>query len=143
MATVASSAALPRWFKPVALLAIVWNAFGVAMYLSTVGVFGDPTVGMSEAEKAAASSIPAWAIGAFAIGTFGGLIGSIALLLRKSWAQPVLVVSLLALLVLEGWAVFLSGTVDRFSLVLAIVIVVVAIYLAWLATQARRRGWVS
>jgi hypothetical protein len=53
------------------------------MYLSSVGVFGDPTAGLSAAERAAALSIPAWIMGAFALGTFSGLIGSLGLFLRK------------------------------------------------------------
>ena len=142
MATV-SSESFPRWFKPVAVLAIVWNAFGVAMYLSSVGLFGDPLAGLSAAERTAAASIPGWITGAFALGTFSGLIGSLGLLLRKEWAQPVLILSLLALLVLEGWIVFFSGAVAIFGLAVPILVSAGAVLLAWLATHARRRGWLS
>ena len=131
----------PTWFRVVTLIAIAWNAFGVAMYLSSAGMFGDPTAGLSEAERAAAASIPAWITGAFAIGTFGGLIGSVGLLLRKAWAQPVLIVSLVALLVLEGWIVFLSGALEQFGLAVPIMVSTGAIILAWLATHARGRRW--
>lgn len=139
----ASTASAPGWFRAVAILAIVWNAFGVAMYLSSVGIFGDPTAGMSEAERAAASSIPGWITGAFAIGTFAGLIGSLGLLLRKAWAQPVLIVSLIALLLLEGWILFFSGAVEHFGLAVPIMVSAGAILLAWLATHARSRGWLT
>jgi hypothetical protein len=136
-------ASVPAWFRIVALLALVWNLFGAAMYLSSVGVFGDQTAGLTEAQRAAAASVPAWVTGAFAIGTFGGVIGSIGLFLRKAWAQPVLLISLLALLVLEGWMVFLSGTVEGSGIVLPIVITVIAVALAWLATDGRKRGWLT
>jgi len=138
-----SRASLPAWFRAIALIAIIWNAFGVAMYLSSVGVFGDPMAGMSEAQRAAAQSIPGWITGAFAIGTFAGLIGSIGLVLRKAWAQPVLIVSLVALLVLEGWILFFSGAVEHFGLAVPIMVSAGAILLAWLATHARKRGWLS
>jgi hypothetical protein len=137
------SGAPPAWFRVVALLAVVWNAIGVFMYLSSVGLFGDPMTGLSEAERAAASSIPAWITGAFAIGTFAGLIGSLGLLLRKTWAQPVLVVSLIGLLVLEGWIVFFSGALEAFGLTFPILVSAGAVLLAWLATYARGRGWLS
>ena len=141
--TTALPASLPVWFRIVALLALVWNLFGAAMYLSSVGVFGDPMAALNEAERAAAASVPAWATGAFAIGTFGGVIGSIGLFLRKAWALPVLVVSLVALLALEGWTVFLSGAVNSFGIVLPIVITVIAAALVWLAMDARKRGWLT
>ena len=139
----ASRTSIPTWFRVAAVIAILWNAFGVAMYLSSVGVFGDPMVGMTDAERAAASSIPAWITGAFAIGTFAGLIGSVGLLLRQRWAQPVLIVSLLALLVLEGWIVFFSGALQQFGIAVSIMVSLGAILLAWLATHARTRGWLS
>jgi hypothetical protein len=63
--------------------------------------------------------------------------------LRKAWAQPVLIVSLIALLVLEGWILFLSGAVDQFGVAVPITVSLCAILLAWLATHARRRGWLS
>lgn len=137
------STSRPGWFGAVAVLAMIWNAFGVAMYLSSVGVFGDPMAGLSETERAAAGSIPSWITAAFAIGTFAGLVGSIGLLLRKAWAQPMLILSMVALLVLEGWIVFLSSAVEIFGLAVPIMVSAGAILLAWLATHARRRGWLS
>jgi hypothetical protein len=139
----ASPPSHPSWFRVVAILAVIWNAFGVIMYLSSVGVFGDPMAGLSEAERAAASSIPGWITGAFAVGTFAGLLGSLGLLLRKAWAQPVLIVSLIGLLVLEGWILFFSGAVEVFGVAVPIMVSAGAILLAWVASHARRRGWLS
>src|SRR3546814_13805056 len=99
--------------------------------------------GLSEAERAAASSIPSGSTGAFAIGTFAGLIGSLGLVLRKSWAVPVLIVSLVALLVLEGWIMFFSGALEIFAVVVPIMVSIGAILLAWFAIEARTRAWLS
>ena len=143
MATVAP-AAPPAWFRIVALLAVLWNAFGFFQYLSTVGLFGDPMNGMTDVQRAAAESIPPAIIGAFAIGTLAGLIGSLGLLLRKSWALPILVLSLLGCVALEGWIVFLSGALEAFGgIALPATIVLVALLLAWLAWHARQRGWLG
>lgn len=132
----------PAWFRVVALIALLWNAFGVFQYLSSVGLFGDPMATLDPGQRAAAESIPPAVIGAFAIGTFAGLLGSLGLLLRKPWALPVLLVSLLALLVLEGWIVFMSGQLEMFGgIALPLTISVVAALLAWLAYHARARGW--
>jgi hypothetical protein len=140
---VASRTSSPGWFRAAAIIACIWNAFGVVMYLSSVGMFGDPMAGLDEGQRAAASSVPPWITGAFAIGTFAGLIGSIGLLLRKSWAQPVLILSLVGLLVLEGWILFLSGHRDGFGLAVPIMVSAGAILIAWLATHARSRGWLT
>jgi hypothetical protein len=142
MATIAPDGP-PAWFRIVALLAVVWNLFGVVMYLKSVGIFGDPMAGLSEAEQAAAASIPGWITGAFAIGTFAGLAGSLGLTMRKRWAWPVLLVSLVALIVLEGWIVFLSGALEMFGLAVPVSVTVIAVLLAWIAHHARQRGWLS
>jgi hypothetical protein len=133
----------PAWFRIAALLALAWNAVGVFMYLHSVGMFGDPMTDLTEAQRVAAQSIPALVTGAFAVGTFAGLIGSLGLLLRKRWAWPALLVSLVALVVLEGWIVFLSGHVEAFGLALPVTITVGALLLVWLASHARRRGWLG
>jgi hypothetical protein len=140
---IASAASPPAWFRIVAWLAILWNAFGVAMYLSTVGLFGDPMAGLSEAERMAAAAIPGWITGAFAIGTFAGLIGSLGLVLRKAWARPMLIVSLVALLALEGWIVFLSGALEMFGIGVPVMVSAGAVFLAWLAIHARNSGWLG
>jgi hypothetical protein len=134
----------PGWFRIVALIALVWNLFGFAMYLSSVGLFGDPAAGLSDAERAAHESIPALVTAAFAIGTLAGVVGSIGLFLRRRWALPALAVSLAALAVLEGWVVFLSGALEAFGgAALPVTVVLVAALLAWLAYHARGRGWLA
>ena len=134
-------AAPPAWFRIVASIAILWNAFGVFMYLSSVGLFGDPLAGLSDAERAIASSIPSWIVAAFAIGTFAGLAGSVGLLLGRRWAWPMLLLSLAALLILEGWIVFLSGAAELHGIAVPVAVTAGALLLAWLAYHARRRGW--
>lgn len=133
----------PAWFRIVAGLFVLWNLIGVVMYLHSVGMFGDPAANLNEAERAAAEAIPAAIMGAFAIGTWAGLLGSIGLLMGKKWAYPVLIVSLIALLILEGWIVFLSGNLEAYGLAVPVMVTLGAIVLAWLAHHARQRGWLS
>ena len=56
----------PVWFRVVAVLALLWNLFGVWQYLSSVGVV--PLMRELTADEAAImASAPAWYTGAFAI----------------------------------------------------------------------------
>ena len=141
MATTFAPAAPPAWFRIAALLALVWNAFGLVMYLGAVGVFGDPTTGLTEAERAAAGAIPSWVMFAFALGTSAGVVGSLGLLVGRRWALSMLIVSALALLVLEGWIIFLSGQLALHGLAIPVAVSVIAILLALMAVRARKRGW--
>jgi hypothetical protein len=63
------------------------------------------------------------------------------LVLRKAWSWPVLLVSAVALLLLEGWIDFFSGALEMFGLAVPITVSLGAILLAWLATHARNHSW--
>jgi hypothetical protein len=131
----------PLWFRITALVALVWNAFGLVMFLSSVGAFGDPTEGLTDAERAFAENMPLWITAAFGVGTFTGVAGSLGLLLRRRWAWPLLLVSAIALLLLEGWILFVSGAVALFGMAIPIAVSVGALLLVWLARYAGQRGW--
>jgi hypothetical protein len=117
---------------------------GVVQYLVAMGLFGDPLASLDAAERAAAAGIPDWIFIPFAIGTLAGLIGSVGLLLRKRFALRMLLLSLAALAVLEGWILFVSDALDEFGgPALPLTILAVAALLAWLASHARSRGWLE
>lgn len=141
MASLAAGA-VPGWFRVASIVALGWNAIGVFMYLSSVGVFGDPSAGMS-ADQQAAAAMPVWITAAFAIGTFAGLGGALGLVLRKGWAAPVLYLSLAALILLEGWILISAERRALFGAGVPVMVLVGAGAIAWLASHARRRGWLA
>ena len=142
----------PGWFTPVAILALLWNLFGVAAYLITVLgsrlVTPEMLEAMPEADRAAAeasmaqlAATPSWVTGAFAVATFGGLLGSIFLLMKKNMAVPLFAVSLIALLIQDAYVLFLSETSAGGLPILPIAVLVIAAFLLWLAMKARKDGW--
>lgn len=134
------------WFIIAAVLAVVWDAMGVMAYISTMTISAEDMAKMTEAEQAIHKATPAWANGAFAIAVFGGLIGSLLLLLKKSLALPVLIVSLLAILVqmfnaffiMDSYAVFGPG-----GTIMPIMVIVIAVLLVWLAISAKSKKWIN
>jgi hypothetical protein len=74
-------------------VALIWNGLGVANYLVQMNM--DSFDVYREAERAIIEGRPAWATTAFATAVFGGTLGSVLLLLRKSTAFPLFCVSLL------------------------------------------------
>ena len=136
----------PTWFWIVAVLGLLWEAFGVATYLMHVGVLPSDTSRMSAAEVALAESMPVWATAAYAVAVFAGLLGAVGLFLRKGWSRSLLFLSLLALLVQFGWWIFISGAMEVIGpsmLTMPIVIIVVGILLVWIANHAAKRGWLT
>lgn len=132
-----------RGFWIIGTVALLWNLVGVTSYLMSVTMDAATLAQLSEAERALYSDIPAWVTGAYAIAVFGGTLGCIALLLRKAWAVPVFVVSLVAILMQMGHAFFMSDMLavrGPASAGLPVTIILVAIYLLWFSNAAKRQG---
>lgn len=125
--------AVPAWFRIAAVLALLWNLYGVYEYLGSVGIVGARSgEGMGP--------MPSWLVGAFAISVFAGALGSLGLLLLKRWATWLLIISFVAVLAQDLWAFVLrpGGAPDK---VLPLVITLVAALLVWLALTGAKRGW--
>lgn len=122
----------PLWFTIVGVVALLWNLVGVCFYLGSVGVLGPPFV--QEGQPVS----PSWVTAAYAIGVFGGAIGSLGLALHQRWARGLLWVSLVALIVDWGWVFVNFGSV---ALPLGLTVLVIAALLAWLANKGVAKGW--
>lgn len=134
----------PAWFRVLAIIGLVWSLLGLAMLLAHFDVFGDMRAGMTDAERALEASTPDWVILAFALAVTTAVLGSLGLVLQKSWARLLLYVSLAAVLVQHGWTVFVSDAIlvhGAIGWLLPFVIVDVAIMLAILASVGAKRGW--
>ncbi len=133
----------PMWFVVVAVLALLWNLLGCTAYLIDVLKFTGDVAKMSAADQAAYALRPAWAVGATAVAVWFGAAGCVGLIMRRTWAMPLLVLSLLGVIV-QDVALFAlaSGTaVPTTAWVLQGVVLAVAVGLVWLARVAGRRHW--
>ena len=135
----------PRWFRVVAVVAVLWNLLGVWQYLSFVGVV--PLMRPLTADEAALlAGAPLWYTAAFAIAVHAGLLGAIGLVLARRWARPVLVLSLVAMIVQFSWWSFMSGAAELLGPsvhVAPVVVGLVGLLLVWLAAMGVRRGWLG
>ena len=135
----------PGWFRVVAVLAILWNLFGVYIYLEHVGAV-PPMQQMTAEQAALAASVPAWVTGAFAIAVFSALLGSLGLLLLKAWARPLLILSLICVLVQMGWVLLVSNARaihGNEAFVMPAIVTAVILLLVWLADKGVKRGWLT
>ena len=84
---------------------------------------------------------PAWATAAFAIAVFGGSLGCLLLLLRKSAAFYILIASLLGVIV-SMMHIFGVAGFSSFEIWMGILMqLVVTAFLIWYSKLAERKGW--
>ena len=135
----------PMWFWIAGALALIWNLMGVMAYVAQVSMGEEALAQLPEAERALYEGVPAWATAAFAIAVFAGALGCLALLLRRAWAVPLFVVSLIGALVQNFYWYALSGGMQvagSQSLVMSVIVIGVCVLLIWLARRSRDRGWI-
>ena len=93
---------VPLSFWLVVGLALLWNLFGLFSFYAHFTATPAVIASWPEAQQQIAAATPRWIYVAFAVATIGGVLGSLGLLLRKRWAVPVLLLSLVAIVVQFG-----------------------------------------
>ena len=134
----------PKWLRPVAIVALVWNLLGCAAFLSDLTLTPADVANMTPDQQALYAARPAWALAATGIAVWGGAAGCIGLVLLKRWSVPLLVASLAGVVVQDAALAGMTGalsTIGPAALVLQGVVLVVAIGLVLLARTASRRRW--
>jgi hypothetical protein len=135
---------VPGWYWAAALGALVWNGFGCFMYLSQVGMDAAEMAKLPEVQQEVWRAMPAWAVGAYALAVWVGLLGAIGLLLRRRWARLAFAVSLLGVVVQFGWSFLGSpilATMGASAVAFPAFIFAVAALLLWFSGMATKRGW--
>lgn len=138
--------AVPRWWLPITIVALLWNLVGCMAYLMDVRMTPEQIAALTPAQQELLNGRPAWAVAASAIAVWGGALGSLGLILRKRWALPVLIASLLGVLG-QDFAMFVLADVTAVygivPLVLQCIVLLIAIGLILLARRGIARGWIA
>jgi uncharacterized protein with PQ loop repeat len=135
-----------RWFWILGIAALIWNLFGVMAYIMQVTLSDEALAQLPADQRMLYETIPAWATAAFATAVFAGVLGCIALLLRKTWATPLFVLSLVGVLVQMFHAFFLTDSMTvngPGSAAMPLLVIIIAAGLVWYSRLATARGWLN
>lgn len=129
-------------FWVIGVLALIWNAMGAMNFVGQM-MTGD-LAAVPEFHRAIIEGRPAWATAGFAIAVFGGALGCILLLLRKSAATWMFIASLLGVIVqmIHSFGITINFGPAMIALTMVMPLAV-ALFLVWYAKQAQRRGWIG
>ena len=132
-------------FWVIGAVALLWNIMGAINFCVQM-INADMVAGMSESHRAIIEGRPAWATGAFAIAVFGGALGCLLLLLRKSVAFYLFIASLLGVIVqVIPHAGMVGSIIAKPSEIVMMIVMppVVAIFLLWYSKWVRNKGWIN
>jgi hypothetical protein len=127
--------------------ALIWTLFGLIVYFKQVTVSPEELATAYSPEQVEFMlGTPKWATSAFAIAVNAGVLGSLFLLLRKAWAVPMFVISLVAVFVQNLNTFVLNDALAIFGTTPAIIqsiIVIIGAALIWYSRFAKDKGWLA
>ena len=128
----------------VGILAVLWNAMGAWDYYATQTRNEAYMSGFTPEQLEFFYGFPTWVVAFWAIAVWGGLLGSVLLLMRKAWAVPVFLVSFVAMVITAFQNFVLSNGLevmgDAVSLIFTVAIFLVSLGLYLYARAMRERG---
>ncbi len=134
-------AAPPRWYWAVSGFGLVWNLIGL------IAFFGRMSMDLGELPAAEAeffAATPGWATASFGIAVASGVVGSLALLLRRSWAAPMLMLCVAAIFVQSFHSIAMTNSIEVFGpegLIMPVLVLAIAVVLTVVARTANKNGW--
>ena len=132
-------------FWAIGAVALIWNGMGVMNFFMQMNA--DTLALFPESQRAIIEGRPTWATAGFAIAVFGGALGCLLLLLRKSAAFYLFVASLLGVIVTSAYTLGMAGSTTDFSPVEIVMMILmplaVAAFLIWYSKQAGNKGWIG
>lgn len=135
----------PKWFRPVAIVALLWNLLGCAAYLADAMMTPETLAKLTAAQQAMHAARPAWSVAATAIAVWFGAAGSLGLIMRKRWASPLLMASLAGVVGQDVWLFGMSGAAAEArasAFILQGLVLLIAVGLVMLGRKAMARGWI-
>ncbi len=136
----------PAWFRVVAILAIIWNFMGLVAFFMQIKMSEATLSAMSPTDRAIYENTPIWATIGFAIAVFAGTFGSVALLLRKKWAYPVFILSLIGIIMQQTYFFFLSDIMKGAeipAMIMPAMVLLIGVLLLFFSKKMIRQGWLS
>ena len=128
----------------VGVIALLWSAVGAYDYLMTQTENAEYMARFTQEQLDYFYGFPAWIVACWAIAVWGGVLGSLLLLLRKKLAVPVYLASLLGMVITTIHNFFLSNGLDVMSgagqIMFTVLIFLVALGLYIYARAMQLRG---
>lgn len=135
-------------FWVIAIAFALWNLVGLMFYVQQSTLTPDrmQDLGLTAQQIAHISNTPAWGHSGYAIAVNAGLLGAILLLLRKAWAVPLFVLSLVGALVQDLDAIVLRDAMEAWgptAWYLPVFVLVICGIEIWYSMRLKAKGWIS
>jgi len=134
---------VPWSFWAIGAIALLWNGMGCVNFVMQMNA--EVLASYSETARSLVEDRPGWATAAFAVSQFGGVLGCLLLLIRRSAAYSLFVVSLLGIVVTVIQTLRMAATTIELKPAevggYVVMPLAVALFLVWYSKRAESKGW--
>ena len=137
---------IPKWFWVISILALLWFLMDMSAYVMRTFMLQEMIVNMSEAHQRLYITMPSWVNAVFAAEVFGGLFGSICLLLKKRFALTLYLISLVGVLLQTSYVYFLSNAIKVMGtagLIMPLIAIIIGLVMVVFSKSGISKGWLS
>ncbi len=136
----------PRWYWAATFALLFWNVYLTLSYIGRITMTSEGLAALPEALRSVFVATPDWVLYCYGILAFGGLFGTAALAMRRTWARGLSLAALVAGAARLGWFYadgrYFAVAEPWMRAVMTLTIACAALQL-WLALRGTRRGWLQ
>lgn len=136
----------PIWLWLAGGLGVLWNAYGLYQFIASFSQTKASlmAIGMTATQADLYLSLPGWISVAFGVGVVGGLVGSVALLMKSARTIAIYGISMAGYIILFSGDVYYGVFANiPTQLVILTVVVVIAAALLWVSIHAKKRNFLT
>jgi len=137
---------VPTWFYVVAGVALVWNLLGALAVIMNFLITPEQIASLPAEQQQMYADTPNWSGYASLVAVISGSLACLALLLKKAWAKPLFLLSIVGLIIQNISIFFITDAVSVLGLSVLFMqsmVFIIAIGLLLLAQHAIKNEWIS
>ena|SRR5690606_152650 len=133
-------------FWIIAVLALLWNIIGVLIWASQSFLMTEEMMAsLTPQQQELITSAPTWNTAVYGFATISALLACVMLLMRKKFAITLFGLSLIAVLIIQLYWIFVMDSVTIMgpqSIIMPIIVIAIAIFEYFYSKGAAQRGWI-
>jgi len=137
---------VPKWFWGVSVLILIWNLMGLMNFFQHISLNEETLAAMPENQRVLVENTPIWVLVFFGLAVFGGVAGSISLLMKKKSATRFFIISIIASILQMVYSFNVAADYveqRKMIAILALMITGIGIFSIWLSKMAAAKAWLK
>lgn len=134
----------PKWFLITVILLLIWNLFGIMNFIMQLNMTEEMIASLPLEQQKFYTEFTLLSKSAFAAGVFGGALGCIALLFKRSIAKTLFWISFIGIIIQTNHNLSIdTGEIQSTIIGMAMVLIILTFFSLYITKKAINRNWIA